>query len=135
MSNYGSFSKIGRKNHNVDILKSKIGRKNHYLEKFNSKNWRKIHYSQKLCFDKFFEWKEYNFLSGFRTNIILNFCQECSWLTLKKYLVMAKIIFIVKQKKKKVGKIPEYFKWLLFDKKWTHFKVFNKVIHPNSQEL
>ena len=56
MSNYGSFSKIGRKNH--------------YLEKLNSKNGRKFYYSQKLCFDKFFEWKEYNFLSDFLTNMI-----------------------------------------------------------------
>jgi hypothetical protein len=32
MSNYGSFSKIGRKNHYLEILKSKIGRKNHYLD-------------------------------------------------------------------------------------------------------
>ena len=33
-------------------------------------------YSQKLCFDKFFAWKEYNFPSGFLTNTILNFAQE-----------------------------------------------------------
>jgi hypothetical protein len=32
LSNYGSFSKIGRKNHYLEILKSKIGRKNHYLD-------------------------------------------------------------------------------------------------------
>ena len=44
----------------------------------NSKNGRKFYYSQKLCFDKFFAWKEYIFLSGFLTNTILNFCQECS---------------------------------------------------------
>ena len=45
--NYGSFSKIGRKNHYLEFLKSKIQRKNHY--------------SQKLCFDRIFEiknWKE-----------------------------------------------------------------------------
>ena len=29
MSNYGSFSKIGRKNHYLEILKSKMGRRNH----------------------------------------------------------------------------------------------------------
>ena len=33
-------------------------------------------YSQKLCFDKFFALKEYNFPSGFLTNTILNFAQE-----------------------------------------------------------
>ena len=91
MSNYGSFSKIGRKNHYLDILKSKIGRKNHYLEKLNSKNRRKFYYSQKLCFDKFSEWKEYNFLSGFLTNMILNFCQEwrllSSFQLLKPYIL------------------------------------------------
>jgi len=32
LSNYGSFSKIGRKNHYLEIFKSKIGRKNHYLD-------------------------------------------------------------------------------------------------------
>ena len=31
LSNYGIFSKIGRKNHYLEISKSKIGRKNHYL--------------------------------------------------------------------------------------------------------
>ena len=91
MSNYGSFSKIGRKNHYLEILKSKIRRKNHYLEflkskigrktyyleKLYSKNGRKFYYSQKLWFDNFFAWKEYNFLSGFLTNTILNFAQEC----------------------------------------------------------
>ena len=46
----------------------------HYLEKLNG---RKFYYSQKLCFDKFFAWKEYNFPSGFLTNTILNFTQEC----------------------------------------------------------
>ena len=33
-------------------------------------------YSQKLCFDKFFAWKEYNFPFRFLTNTILNFAQE-----------------------------------------------------------
>ena len=70
-------SKIGRKNHYLE-MKSKIGRKNPYLEKLNEKNGRKFYYSQKLCFDKFFAWKEYNFPSGFLTNTILNFAQECS---------------------------------------------------------
>jgi hypothetical protein len=37
LSNYGSFSKIGRKNHYLKISKSKIGRKNHYLEFLKSK--------------------------------------------------------------------------------------------------
>ena len=69
-------SKIGRKFYYLEKLNSKIGRKTYYLEKLNSKNGRKFYYSQKLCFDKFFEWKEYNFLSGFLTNTILNFCQE-----------------------------------------------------------
>jgi hypothetical protein len=32
LSNYGIFSKIGRKNHYLEFLKSKIGRKKHYLE-------------------------------------------------------------------------------------------------------
>jgi len=54
LSNYGSFSKIGRKNHYLEILKSKNGRKNHYLDVLKSKIGRKNHYSQKLCFDKFF---------------------------------------------------------------------------------
>jgi hypothetical protein len=54
LSNYGSFSKIGRKNHYLETLKSKIGRKNHYLEFLKSKIGRKNHYSQKLCFDNFF---------------------------------------------------------------------------------
>ena len=49
------------------------------------KNGRKFYYSQKLCFDKFFEWKEYNFLSGFLTNTILNFCQE--WIFLSRELI------------------------------------------------
>jgi hypothetical protein len=44
LSNYGSFSKIGRKNHYLEILKSKIGRKNHYLEFLKSKIGRKNHY-------------------------------------------------------------------------------------------
>ena len=35
-------------------------------------------YSQKLCFDRIFAWKEHNFPSGFLTNTILNFAQECS---------------------------------------------------------
>ena len=47
------------------------------LYSFHSKNGRKFYYSQKLGFDKFFAWKEYNFLPGFLTNTILNFCQEC----------------------------------------------------------
>ena len=62
LSNYGSFSKIRRKNH--------------YLEKLNSKNGRKFYYSQNLCFDRIFSWKEYDFPSGFLTNTILNFAQE-----------------------------------------------------------
>ena len=37
LSNYGSFSKIRRKNHYLEILKSKIGRKNHYLEFLKSR--------------------------------------------------------------------------------------------------
>jgi hypothetical protein len=37
LSNYGSFSKPGRKNHYLEILKSKIGRKNHYIEFLNQK--------------------------------------------------------------------------------------------------
>ena len=32
--------------------------------------------AQKLCFDKFIAWKEYNFPSGFLINAILNFAQE-----------------------------------------------------------
>ena len=44
LSNYGSFSKIGRKNHYLEILKSKIGRKKHYLEFLKSKIERKNHY-------------------------------------------------------------------------------------------
>ena len=36
-------------------------------------------YSQKMCFDKFFAWKEYNFPPGFLTNTILNFAQECNF--------------------------------------------------------
>ena len=50
--------------------------------KMEFKKWKEIllcMYSQKLCFDNFFAWKEYNFLSGFLTNTILNFAQECSW--------------------------------------------------------
>ena len=70
-------SKIGRKFYYLEKLNSKIGRKTYYLEKLNSKNGRKFYYSQKLCFDNFSAWKEYNFLSGFLTNTILNFCQEC----------------------------------------------------------
>ena len=69
-------SKMGRKNHYLVFLKSKMGRKNHYLEILKSKIGRKNHYSQKLCFDRIFAWKEYNFLSGFLTNTILNFAQE-----------------------------------------------------------
>ena len=38
------FSKIGRKNHYLEILKSKIGRKNRYLEFMKSKAGRKNHY-------------------------------------------------------------------------------------------
>jgi len=36
LSNYGSFSIIGRKNHYLEILKSKIGRKNHSREKLKN---------------------------------------------------------------------------------------------------
>ena len=58
LSNYDSFSKIGKKNHCLEFLKPKIGRKYRYLEKLNSKNGRKFYYySQKLWFDKFFGWK------------------------------------------------------------------------------
>ena len=32
LSNYGSSSKIGRKNHYLKLLKSKNGRKNHYFD-------------------------------------------------------------------------------------------------------
>ena len=46
------------------------------FQSLNQKNGRKFYYSQKLCFDKFFAWKEYNFPSGFLTNTIFNFCQE-----------------------------------------------------------
>ena len=48
LSNYGSFSKTGRKNHYLEILKSKIGRKNHYLEFLKSKIGRKNHYLEKV---------------------------------------------------------------------------------------
>jgi hypothetical protein len=41
LSNYDSFSSIGKKNHYLKILKSKIGRKNHYLEFLKSKTGRK----------------------------------------------------------------------------------------------
>ena len=44
---------------------------------WNQKNGRKFYYSQKLCFDRIFAWKEYNFPSGFLINTILNFAQEC----------------------------------------------------------
>jgi hypothetical protein len=44
LSNYGSFSKIGRKNRYLEILKSEIERKNHYLEFLKSKIGRKNHY-------------------------------------------------------------------------------------------
>ena len=47
---------------------------------WNQKNGRKFYYSQKLCFDRIFAWKEYNFPSGFLTNTILNFAQECLFL-------------------------------------------------------
>ena len=64
----------------LDILqKNAVPSNFKYLKKLNSKNGRKFYYSQKLCFDNFFEWKEYNFLSGYLTNMILNFCQECSF--------------------------------------------------------
>jgi hypothetical protein len=43
LSNYGSFSKIGRKIHYLEILKSKIGKRNHYLEFLKSKVGRKNH--------------------------------------------------------------------------------------------
>ena len=48
LSNYGSLSKIGGKNHYLEILKSKIGRKNHYLEILKSKIGRKNHYLEFL---------------------------------------------------------------------------------------
>ena len=53
--------------------------KNCVLTEFlHSKNGRKNHYSQKLCFDRIFVWKKYNFPSGLLTYTILNFAQE--WL-------------------------------------------------------
>jgi len=45
LSHYGSVSKIGRKNHYLDILKSKIARNNHYLEK-----WKEILLLPKIVF-------------------------------------------------------------------------------------
>ena len=43
LSNYGSISKIWRKNHYLEKLNSKIQRKNHYLEFLKSTIWRKHH--------------------------------------------------------------------------------------------
>ena len=58
----------------IQKLKGKPSTLKNWIQKMEGNS---TMYSQKLCFDKFFEWKESNFLSGFLTNTSLNFCQEC----------------------------------------------------------
>ena len=64
-------------------MNKKIGRKNHNLENLNSKTVRKTTtYLVKLNLDIM---KQYNFLSTFLTNEVLNFFQEL-------YLLYKKVI-------------------------------------------
>ena len=69
LSNYGSFKKIGKKTTTLKF--------------WNKKLEGKTTTPQNCVLTNFFAWKEYNFPSGFLTNMILNFAQE--WLFLEDF--------------------------------------------------